>query len=699
MISFSTFKLIKEELTPEQKRQVDDWNTTDTAKKISGHLPFNSEGRLFIDLKSRDEEPHPEVTDHLKKHGYEITDYKSGLAKKVGEKNSIKIGKILERTSAPDHVKQRFVNDPARSGSRNDSGLEVAISRHPYDIGGCTSGRSWEDDSCLRLPGNGKGGGMYYQKVKDELREGSHVAYLIHKGDHDIQKPLARIMLRPFTTDGGHTILRPEGRQYGQSTGDFTHTVSKWAEDKFPGHANTVYMKNLHVYNDDNNNYAVGPVTEPRVLTKLPHDILEHVAKNITLNDSIFFHFANHPNPEIRNKLARNRTLQSHHIDHIFANEDDDGIKMTVLRNPNATAKHVDHVIEEAGKFPQYSPYQQYVMTSVAAKPNLSKEHIAKVWDYFDNRDKFDPAYKPNTTHHDYLTRQRNLTSDQIDYYLNNNDRYHLINVAENAKLTSDHITKLIDKDEEFHDLGNSGLNFSTYKKLVNQKNFNQSHVNKILTDDTKSYMWQAKAGLASRRDLTNDNIHRLIKVGDEEVHTQLMQHPNLQSEHVKAMIDDHFNMGGDYADSHVKKLINHPALNTKDQEELLNSDDYYKIMALAGKNDLHPSIIDKFVNSDNDEIRESIESHPQLTSKHISHLLKMRYHNEGGPYATLTRHPNFTESHIHEMLQHIKNTPNSEMGKKRSGIYEFHRALPEPLHTQYYNSFFHKDLLGHDNF
>lgn len=265
-----TPQIVTETTVPEHLRaRVDDWDhhwrvDTDTKAKMRNAL----NGNTFTTFPLEDHSlPDPDVHDHLHEHGYKIESYKDGTASKtvqVGapdrgiplrdKKVVKKIGKVLDETSAPDHVKHAYMNDPARASSTQNN-LHVLISTTPLAIAGMTTGTAWHDHSCMEMEH-----GLFADKLSHDSALGTHVAYLVHGTDKGAMEhgepdnPIARILLKAHHAkiDGKKdTIFRPEAKQYGSESSAFGNAVHKWAREKYPAHTDVEYEKNEHLYDDD----------------------------------------------------------------------------------------------------------------------------------------------------------------------------------------------------------------------------------------------------------------------------------------------------------------------------------------------------------------------------------------------------------------------------------------------------------------
>lgn len=196
------------------------------------HASDKRKTRIYIPLDSKESDnvkPDPKVKDALSKMGYEVEDYKAGLATKDG-KRLVRIGKLL---SDQPEIKKVFDNDKTRAASKKNEKL-IVISRHPYDIGGMSTDRGW--NSCMRLTDKAKGdmsGGEYEEYVPTEIEHGALVAYLIDADDPDIKNPMARVLIRPYinTDDVNDVLLVASSNVYGGAPGAFLKTVDKWLEE------------------------------------------------------------------------------------------------------------------------------------------------------------------------------------------------------------------------------------------------------------------------------------------------------------------------------------------------------------------------------------------------------------------------------------------------------------------------------------
>jgi len=215
------------------------------SKKYKNYLNdvFKGEDRLYIDFIPENDVPAPaEIGHYIKETGeYEILDYKKGLAKS-NKGRLMKIGKIL--VNRPDLLKI-FQEDKNRAGGKKSS-FKIVISRHPYDIAGMSTGRGWT--SCMNLKG-----GAQCEYVARDIKEGSIVAYVIDSDDENIEKPMARIIMKPFinVNDPSDILLFPEQKIYGTNISGFRERIIKWLESIQRVKDKALYHINPKLYADD----------------------------------------------------------------------------------------------------------------------------------------------------------------------------------------------------------------------------------------------------------------------------------------------------------------------------------------------------------------------------------------------------------------------------------------------------------------
>ncbi len=280
---------------------------------------FGNKYRIYLDYPSDGtEEIDPEVTTIIQKineifmetpytGGYTIRnakDYIEGYAYKIGENKKAKIGKLLN--SALKHWEKdlNVSNNPKSESIKAFSGLRVdeikhllkkfndrpsykqmiksklvCISRHPYDIAGMSTDRRWT--SCMRLEDKEKyiDAGSFSHKIKDDIKEGTLIAYLVEKDDKNINDPLARILIKPYinTNDPNDILLIPEPVIYSDRSSEvyskFRQVVEDWLET-FQNEKSGTYTFNDKLYRDKS----------PYVINKRAEEEINRVNKNITID-------------------------------------------------------------------------------------------------------------------------------------------------------------------------------------------------------------------------------------------------------------------------------------------------------------------------------------------------------------------------------------------------------------------------------
>lgn len=180
--------------------------------------------------------------------GYVVEDYVLGIASKDGGTRKIKIGKLISKNA---HLKELFDNDKQRA-SRKDEYVCV-ISAHPYDIIGMSTGRRWDQTSCMRigLEKDKDNDGAFVGTLKHDITEGTLVAYAISPNDENIEKPHSRFLIRPFKNLAGDGVVFVVARSaYGNEVPGFKTTVEKWLKKVNAGAKQGFYRMPAELYDD-----------------------------------------------------------------------------------------------------------------------------------------------------------------------------------------------------------------------------------------------------------------------------------------------------------------------------------------------------------------------------------------------------------------------------------------------------------------
>lgn len=219
---------------------------------------------VVFDIPKPQLRPEGFIEDHLKDLGYHIHDYAAGLARREGSKRPISIGKILSKKEDPpdkpfsvhdddwskyrmrDFRRQSILSDYNKSDVRAamKTPMQIMITRDPYKVASMSTGTPrWK--SCMflgtcptrdllddggwheeeeKVPYHQRSGyqrpGQYARNMEHELLSGTHVAYLIGAGDHELKNPFARIALKPYHSedvDDNYRKLPEMSKRYGHT--------------------------------------------------------------------------------------------------------------------------------------------------------------------------------------------------------------------------------------------------------------------------------------------------------------------------------------------------------------------------------------------------------------------------------------------------------------------------------------------------
>lgn len=241
---------------------------------------FNGKDRLIfpIDVKIEAEEtPLLQTLNsflsfqlQITKEIHDIEDYIKGITYGINDihnKNPLKIGRILNKIienkdkKYNEYVVSRaitylkaFKEDPIRQKQKRD--YFVVISRHPYDVAGMSTDRSW--GSCMNLglgplvynTTHSNSEGRYNRYVKNDIKQGTIVAYLVSGSDRHsngklaVRRPLSRTLMKPHSSSSYDTAYSI-GNIYGSDIGEFKEFVKDWI------------LENLNKDIDKNSNYSL----------------------------------------------------------------------------------------------------------------------------------------------------------------------------------------------------------------------------------------------------------------------------------------------------------------------------------------------------------------------------------------------------------------------------------------------------------
>lgn len=188
-------------------------------KKFTNH--DKNYNRVYFDLKIDPDRfqihPPEELKDFMRWFGYPIINYDRGICRDK-DGREIKIGKLLTKLGE-ERLLKTYV-DSKQNTLRNTDNLQVVISRHPYDIIGMSSNRGWT--TCHDINDN-RYDGKHLYGLRNDLKNGILVAYLIKKSDRNINNPISRC-----TIISKFGKLCPDEHIYGTDIPEFEEFLSGW---------------------------------------------------------------------------------------------------------------------------------------------------------------------------------------------------------------------------------------------------------------------------------------------------------------------------------------------------------------------------------------------------------------------------------------------------------------------------------------
>jgi len=319
MLSFKTFVRLNEELTPEQKQTVSNWERDPKAIAHTDHFFGKNNDDKIENLKGGIDksEPHRAVERHL---GHEISheDYKSGKTKdKYGRE--VKIGSMLKKTKADPKLINQFSNDNTRQ-LKKQQGLTVHVTRSAAGVAGQTSsGQSWENQSCKNFEG-----GSNREYLRHEVRHGTVVAYLKNHHGHE----LARQTFQPHHRGDGKVVYK-RNSYYGPKHAEFEKHGEDLEKRLSASHkpSSKIYSIHPEVYNDSDYSKTL----HPNATTK-------HIAH--ALKDKDF---------EVRETAILHPNATPEHITHALKDEDH-YVRIAAVQHPKATPEHITHALKDENR-------------------------------------------------------------------------------------------------------------------------------------------------------------------------------------------------------------------------------------------------------------------------------------------------------------------------------------------------------------
>ena len=243
-------------------------------KQLQGKKPFTTYNQLFrkleptapknkplyrvtlpLDNQTETKITIPEIIkQELEEKGIEILDYVSGTGSDPKYKNRIvKIGKYL----TPD-TQKIFANDHQRKGKSNNA--IIILSRHPYDLLGMSTDRGWR--SCMNLY---SGSEAFF--IKNDILQGTLIAYIVDPNDKNIANPRARILLKPAYNASKDKMSLIVDKEYGGPIRGFRKTLRALVDKHLPPSGIMLLDNKLY---DDGNYLLIGKnITEKEQLAAI----------------------------------------------------------------------------------------------------------------------------------------------------------------------------------------------------------------------------------------------------------------------------------------------------------------------------------------------------------------------------------------------------------------------------------------------
>lgn len=217
--------------------------------------------RLYLPIhakRPRIKVPHA-VQRAVDQAGYVISDYIAGLATQKDGKRVMKIGKLIK----DEHARNVFANDEQRQSHKNE--YTCVISCHPYDIIGMSTGRTWDQFSCMRLgagaklnPNSNNGDdGVHSDTLQHDIAQGTLVAYAVKNSDLDIKNPDSRLLIKPYVSDRFEVLFRVESKLYGNHVTGFRETIAAFLRKVNANVTAGRYHLMKGLYNDGAGNSAM----------------------------------------------------------------------------------------------------------------------------------------------------------------------------------------------------------------------------------------------------------------------------------------------------------------------------------------------------------------------------------------------------------------------------------------------------------
>ena len=525
MLTFKQF--ISEELTQRQKDEVSTWpKRTAKATKATDHYFGVGNDDMYTQLVDTQDksETHKAIERHL---GQDISpeDYKSGQTKDSYGRQT-KIGKLLQKSGAPEHLARNFENDTTRQ-AKGFTGLTVRTTRSPEGVAGQTSGnQSWEQQSCKNFTN-----GVNKRYLKPEVKHGTVVHYLLdHHG-----KEIARATAHPHTDSKGNTVYATNSHYGIQHQGFLDHVeqANKEMSCKNDEKKLTVYKINPNVYNDNNEEYTMHPdASEQNITDALKDQSIKHIAiRHPNLSPDHISEALKDEDPEHRIDAISHKNASEQNISDAL-NDPSDRVRAAALRNKKSTKAHLDKVIGDKyeGDRVRQVAYQHRLLSDQQITNALHNEtaiikghvlhhkkvrphHIAQAL-----QDK-NPYVRATAIQHE------NTTPQQVTQALSDESSYVRAYAARNEKATPQQISDALDEknDKEIR------------KSAAFNKTATRDHIAKALNDKD----FEVRSAAIFNNNADPENISHALKDSNPSVKIAALKHEKVGPEHIIQALKD----------------------------------------------------------------------------------------------------------------------------------------------------------------
>jgi len=640
-----------------------DSDTYDSIRNAFG----DKHDHTIIDLKGHDAQPDIDVKEHLEKHGYQIHDYKKGTAritKQVGnpamgipmrsKEIHESIGKVLEKTSAPAHVKNAFANDDARQSSKSH-GLKVLISTHPYATIGKTSGTKWENESCM----NAETGSNRHYLERDQAHA-THEAFLVHPDDDCVTKgeawpsnPIARVSLKRHVgededTGDEHSIYRAGGNTYGAGNSDFHRTVENWAIKNYPGKRGTTYRLHDDLYNEGTDTYH-NPTEEELDKIHIGHNRYNYTLSSADIHHAINkgFEAANGgklPAAHAINLGVGIQNMDTHNVNKII-NDSDNPTQVAGALAKHHGEKFSTNNIERYRAHLAQTGQTSYVHNILVNKKlpdhiidNLSEEDTAKVPHQRlkeHHVDKLVDGYlaRKSSSHYWINDATKALSSKHIDKLINyrhpNSDDIHPA-ALRSDKFTQDHAEEMV---KHYHDISESSRTIhATDSKYVSPDYIQTTHDAINVLDNDSPHVGEAQK--AATKMLVKNAASKVDGFGRKYSFSKIPIHENI----LKHVSDDDFKtlMNNGRFQNTKSKAISNKLLDMHKDEVDHELTKFHKKYDGEESPENHQDF-----EGDREKVQDKLNDHQYLLEKHAED-----HGDEAGTERHMEKYDDMTEKH-----------------------------------------------------